>query len=60
MMPMYLHTELGIEKHCPLCKEYYPFDEEFFFKNGFKNGVQKWAARCKACYLESYRGGVSI
>lgn len=57
---LYIKTELGIEKCCPRCNEYFPFDEEFFFKNGFKNGIQKWTARCKACYLECYRGGYDL
>lgn len=55
MSKIYKQTELGTEKCCPMCHEYFPFDEEFYFKNGLKNGIQKWAARCKTCYMESYR-----
>lgn len=53
---LFIYTELGREKLCPLCGEYYPMDEEFFYKNGFRGGVQQWACRCKACYVETYRG----
>ena len=58
--PIYIQTELGTEKCCPMCNDYFPFDEEFYFKNGMKNGIQKWAARCKACYMQSYRTGYDI
>jgi len=55
-MMIHIYTELGHEKLCPLCGEYYPLDEDFFYKNGFKRGVQQWTGRCKACYIETYRG----
>ena len=48
MPKIYIHTELGIEKRCTGCNEYFPFDIEFFYKNGFKKGVQQWTARCRA------------
>ena len=53
---LFIFTELGREKLCPLCGEYYPLDEDFFYKNGFKRGIQQWTGRCKACYIETYRG----
>ena len=42
-------TELGIEKQCSKCKEYWPKDEEFFYR---KNGYV--VSPCKACYDEIY------
>ncbi|ASN71614.1 hypothetical protein 2F1_13 [Uncultured Caudovirales phage clone 2F_1] len=60
MSKIYIHTELGIEKRCTCCNEYFPFDDEFFYKNGFKHGIQQWTARCKACYVETYRGGFGL
>lgn len=56
--PKYIRTELGKEKHCPKCDEYYPATKEFFY------GVSKahplrLESCCKACYMErkrSYKG----
>lgn len=59
-LQIYINTELGTEKRCTHCNEYFPFDEEFFYKNGFRNGVQQWTARCRACYIEHYRTGYDI
>ena len=53
---IHIFTELGHEKLCPMCGEYFPLDEDFFYRNGFKRGIQQWAGRCKACYVETYRG----
>lgn len=55
MSKIYIHTELGIEKRCSHCGDYFPFDDEFFYRNGFKNGYQQWTATCKACFVEMYR-----
>lgn len=52
---LYIYTELGREKRCPCCGEYYPLDGEFFFSNGNKNGQPRFTAQCKACYVENYR-----
>jgi len=60
MPKIYIHTELGTEKRCTGCNEYFPFDIEFFYKNGFKKGVQQWTARCRACFVECYRGGYDL
>lgn len=49
---IYIHTELGLEKRCPCCHDYYPYDNEFFYRNG----INKYTAQCKACYIENYRG----
>lgn len=54
-MSVYIITELGKEKRCSGCNEYYPFDEEFFYKNGYKDYKQQWSALCRACYVEKYR-----
>ncbi|MDV2469814.1 hypothetical protein QR674_12570 [Acinetobacter chinensis] len=59
-MKIYVHTDLGTEKRCTRCHEYWPLDEEFFYKNGFKSAVQQWSAQCKACYVVSYRAGYDI
>ncbi len=56
MSKIYINTELGTEKRCTGCNEYFPFDQDFFYKNGLKKGVQQWTARCKACFTETYRG----
>ena len=54
-IPIYINTELGKEKRCGNCNEYFPFDEEFFYKNGFKKHKQQWSSFCIACYIEKYR-----
>lgn len=56
-MKVLIFTELGTEKRCSSCGEYYPFDAELFNKNGLRNGVQQWSSVCKACYVDHYRGG---
>ena len=53
---LYINTELGLEKQCSMCGEYYPIDADFFYRNGFRHGVPLWTARCKACFVECYRG----
>lgn len=59
MSRVFIYTELGTERQCTSCGEYYPFDEEFFNKNGFRNGRQQWTAKCKACFAELYRGAAA-
>jgi hypothetical protein len=44
------NTELGPEKLCSKCNEYWPADKEFFYTNKkAKDGLYHW---CKACYAE--------
>lgn len=57
---IYITTELGTEKRCTGCNEYYPLDQDFYYKNGFWKGHQQWTARCKACYVETYRTGFDL
>ncbi|MDV2440713.1 hypothetical protein QR665_14720 [Acinetobacter gerneri] len=55
--PKYIETELGTEKLCICCDEYYPLDDEFFFhrKRKTKSGETKqYEAVCKACYPIHY------
>ena len=54
-LPIYRNTELGIEKRCTKCLSYFPFDNEFFYKNGFRDGKQQWSSLCKPCYVAEYR-----
>lgn len=56
MSRIFINTELGTEKRCSLCGEFYPFDLEFFFSSGRKNNKNQLHSRCKACYLASYKG----
>lgn len=57
IMDRFIITELGKEKLCTICKEYYPYDSEFFYKTGIinKNGTVALSACCKACYEVHYR-----
>ncbi|PIL90751.1 hypothetical protein CA950_15390 [Acinetobacter pittii] len=56
-LPKTIETELGTEKLCIHCQEYYPMDEEFFFRKGHtkKDGAQAFCATCKACYDMRYK-----
>lgn len=51
---LYIYTELGCEKRCSACGEYYPLDNEFFYRKGIKNGQVKYTAQCKACHVQNY------
>ncbi|KMK51487.1 hypothetical protein RO21_06115 [[Actinobacillus] muris] len=43
-------TELGVEIQCSKCRDFYPADTEFFYKQSRdKWGLHSW---CKACYVE--------
>lgn len=58
--PLYKYTELGKEKYCPKCDEYFPATKEFFFGKN-KNGAGLESC-CKACYMErkrSYKGAAN-
>lgn len=49
-------TELGMEKQCTCCGEFYPIDKEFFYRNGKGlRGQQLYVAQCKDCYVTNYR-----
>ena len=41
-------TELGEEKQCHRCHEFWPVDTEFWYSEG-KRGLSRW---CIACYQE--------
>lgn len=40
----------GLEKQCPKCHEFWPFDTEFFFANAREQDGLYPA--CRACYVE--------
>ena len=43
--------QIGRQRFCPRCKEFWPADSEFFFSDG-NGGFHSW---CKACVLENKR-----
>ena len=47
MVKRVINTELGTERRCTKCNEYWPEDSEFFYTSGGK--IQQ---PCKACYCE--------
>lgn len=54
--PRLINTELGKEKLCNKCDEYFPLSKEFFFCNGkTKQGIQKFTSACRDCYTKNYR-----
>jgi hypothetical protein len=42
--------ELGTMKVCTLCGEAWPFDEEFYYREG-----KGWTGWCRACWAERQR-----
>lgn len=59
----YIVTEIGVEKRCNCCGEYYPMTNEFFYPNGWTTGTKnnpkpkqrRYTPTCKACFKETYR-----
>lgn len=51
--PRLIQTELGTEKLCICCGDYYPLDSEFFYTRKV-NGKLRYEAPCKACYKVHY------
>lgn len=45
----YQLTVIGLEKHCPRCRDYWPADTEFWFGSKTSDGLFSW---CRACYCE--------
>nr|WP_314367242.1 hypothetical protein [uncultured Acinetobacter sp.] len=56
-LPKYIWTDLGKEKLCIECKEYFPADTDFFWATGRikKNGETQIAAACKVCFDKRYK-----
>ncbi|HCU74642.1 MAG TPA: hypothetical protein DGS69_03225 [Acinetobacter baumannii] len=61
--PRYIYTDLGKEKLCKHCQEYWPVDSEFWFmvKAKLKDGsvVLRPDSACKGCYDNAYRPNLS-
>lgn len=61
--PRYIFTDLGKEKLCKHCQEYWPVDSEFWFmvKAKLKDGsvVLRPDSACKGCYDNAYRPNLS-
>ncbi|WP_218951552.1 hypothetical protein [Acinetobacter sp. YH12023] len=60
LKPKFIETELGKEKLCIQCDEYWPLDDEFWFtyrNKPNKNGERTigYEAACKCCYNLRYR-----
>ena len=54
-----IETDLGVEKFCPECREYWPLDDEFWYfqwrSTETKGKVKQYTNVCKACYEIKYR-----
>ncbi|MBZ0104005.1 MAG: hypothetical protein K8H84_00090 [Sulfuricella denitrificans] len=46
----FIFTELGLEKRCSTCGEFFPADTEFFFSQ--KSRPEGISCACKACIVE--------
>lgn len=56
MVAKRIETELGTEKQCSGCQEFYPLDRQFWYRHGRdKHGNVRYEERCKACWEERYR-----
>ena len=58
--PKFIETELGREKLCIQCDEYWPLDSEFWFTYSGKpkrDGTKSvgYEAACKSCYHIRYK-----
>jgi len=53
----YIQTELGKEKKCIHCGEYFPCTKEFFYGTGrtYKNGEEALEGNCKDCYKQKFK-----
>lgn len=56
-MAKFIETELGLEKQCIGCGEYYPASKEFFYGRGYikKDGTPGLEANCKDCYKQRFK-----
>lgn len=43
-------TELGTERRCNSCGEYWPLDGEFYHRNS--KGIGGFLGTCRACFAE--------
>lgn len=57
--PKYIETELGREKLCIECNEYWPLDDEFWSHRiavlTHGNTSKRYESACKCCYSIRYR-----
>ena len=59
--PKFIETELGTEKLCIECQEYWPLDDEFWFSRKSRSAKDPssrlFEAACKCCYYIRYKPG---
>lgn len=54
----HMQSELGLEKCCLACRQFWPADSEFFAP--LASSRDGWTTRCKACIAERYWGRRAI
>lgn len=47
--------ELGVQRECYRCREFWPADETFWPVRTRRNGERDFHSYCKACYTEYAR-----
>jgi hypothetical protein len=58
ILPKKIESELGIEKLCIHCLEYWPLDDEFWPLTGTgSKGQRLYSSACRACYPQRYKRG---
>jgi hypothetical protein len=50
--PQVIETELGLERQCIHCAEWWPLDGEFYYRN--PNGHRGFEGICRACKSERH------
>lgn len=51
----YILTDLGLEKRCSMCGDYWPADSQFFGMRWSNNEINGLSSGCRACVVESER-----
>ena len=50
--PVIIETEMGFEKQCGMCEEFWPLDEEFWYVLGKCTLLEREHSYCKACVTQ--------
>lgn len=46
-------TELGEEKRCTLCGDFWPADEEFFYRRADSGRLTSWCRACQNAHVNA-------
>lgn len=58
---LYVRTDLGLEKRCSRCGEYWPADTGFFLQRAESgDGLHNWCKACLADWRQHWRAAAPI